>query len=160
MAYRMDAMRALVTLAILIATAGAACAESNGPVIAIPGRPGVPVIINGVDASYSVVEGDWGLDKGVHYQPTVYGGRPVEPMPPVGHYFPSAGHMPGYGRLEIEGADKPKPAPSFHQSWTSESKPQLPEIPANPPPVIMAPSIEQNFAGPERRDPRGLQRRP
>ncbi len=156
----MDAMRALVTLAILIATAGAARAESNGPVIAIPGRPGVPVIINGVDASYSVVEGDWGLDKGVHYQPTVYGGRPVEPMPPVGHYFPSAGHTPGYGRLEIEGADKPKPAPSFHQSWTSESRPQLPEIPANPPPVIMAPSIEQNFAGPERRDPRGLPRRP
>jgi hypothetical protein len=153
-------MRALVTLAILIGTAGAACAESNGPVIAIPGRLGVPVIINGVDASYAVVEGDWGLDKGVHYQPTVYGGRPVEPMPPVGHYFPSAGHMPGYGRLEIEGADKPKPAPSFHQSWTSESRPQLPEIPANPPPVIMAPSIEQNFAGPERRDPRGLQRRP
>jgi hypothetical protein len=73
--------------------------------------------------------------------------------------------MPGYGRLEIEGADKPKPAPSFHQSWTSESKPQLPEIPANPPPVIMAPqfnqnSIEQNFSGPERRDPRGPQRRP
>src|ERR1700733_2165702 len=104
-------MRALVILAILIATAGAARAESNGPVIAIPGRPGVPVIINGVDASYSVVEGDWGLDKGVHYQPTVYGGRPVEPMPPVGHYYPSAGHMPGYGRLEIEGADKPKPPP-------------------------------------------------
>jgi hypothetical protein len=158
-------MRALVTLAFLIGTAGAACAESNGPVIAIPGRPGVPVIINGIDASYSVVEGDWGLDKGVHYQPTVYGGRPVEPLPPVGHYYPSAGHMPGYGRLEIEGADKPKPAPSFHQSWTSESKPQLPEIPANPPPVIMAPqfnqnSIEQNFSGPERRDPRGPQRRP
>jgi hypothetical protein len=166
MAYRdMDAMRALVTLAILIGTAGAACAESNGPVIAIPGRPGVPVIINGVDASYSVVEGDWGLDKGVHYQPTVYGGRPVEPLPPVGHYYPSAGHMPGYGRLEIEGPDKPKPAPSFHQSWTSESKPQLPEIPVNPPPVIMAPrfdqnSIEQNFSGPERRDPRGPQHRP
>ena len=153
-------MRAALALAVVVGTAGVAWAESNGPVIVIPGRPGVPVIINGVDASYSVVEGDWGLDKGVHYQPTVYGGRPVEPMPPVGHYFPSAGHMPGYGRLEIEGADKPKPAPSFHQSWTSESRPQLPEIPANPPPVIMAPSIEQNFAGPERRDPRGLQRRP
>ena len=158
-------MRALVTLAIMVGTVGAACAESNGPVIAIPGRPGVPVIINGVDASYSVVEGDWGLDKGVHYQPTVYGGRPIEPMPPVGHYYPSEGHLPGYGRLEIEGADKPKPAPSFHQTWTSESKPQLPEVPANPPPVIMAPqfnqnSIEQNFSGPERRDPRGPQRRP
>ena len=98
-------MRALVTLAILIVTAGAARAESNGPVIAIPGRAGVPVIINGVDASYAVVEGDWGLDKGIHRQPTVYGGHPIEPMPPVGHYYPSAGHMPGYGRLEIESAE-------------------------------------------------------
>ena len=68
----------------------------------IPGRPGVPIIINGVDASYAVVEGDWGLGKGVHVQPTVYGGRYVDPEPHVGHYYPSAGHMPGYGRLEIE----------------------------------------------------------
>jgi hypothetical protein len=158
-------MRTVVILAIMVGTAGAACAQSTGPVIAIPGRPGVPVIINGVDASYSVVEGDWGLGKGIHVQPTVYGGRPIEPMPPVGHYYPSEGHLPGYGRLEIEGADKPKPAPSFHQTWTSESKPQLPEVPVNPPPVIMAPqfnqnSIEQNFSGPERRDPRGPQHRP
>ena len=40
-------MRAALTLAVLIGTAGAAWAESNGPVIAIPGRPGVPVSING-----------------------------------------------------------------------------------------------------------------
>ena len=59
-------MRAVLALAVLAGTAGVAWAESNGPVIAIPGRPGVPVIINGVDASYAVVEGDWGLDKGVH----------------------------------------------------------------------------------------------
>jgi hypothetical protein len=149
-------MRVLVTLAVLMGTAGAACAESNGPVIAIPGRPGVPVIINGVDASYAVVEGDWGLDKGVHRQPTVYGGRPIEPMPPVGHYYPSAGHLPGYGRLEIESADKPKPAETFHQSWSAGSRqadPVVP-VPSNPPPVITAPqfnnNIEQNFSGPER----------
>ncbi|HET7887796.1 MAG TPA: hypothetical protein VFL62_16350 [Bradyrhizobium sp.] len=159
-------MRAFVTLAILIGTAGLACAESNGPVIAIPGRPGVPVIINGVDASYAVVEGDWGLDKGVHRQPTVYGGRPIEPMPPVGHYYPTAGNLPGYGRLEIEGADKPKPAPSFHQSWSAGSRqadplPSLNQVPSNPPPVIVAPnSIEQNFSGPERRFPTDPQRRP
>src|ERR1700730_9734097 len=102
-------MRVLVTLAVLAGTAGMALAESNGPVIAIPGRPGVPVIINGVDASYAVVEGDWGLDKGVHVQPTVYGGRPVEPLPPVGHYYPSSGHLPGYGRLGIPRAGKTKP---------------------------------------------------
>jgi hypothetical protein len=150
----MDAMRALVTLAILIGTTGAACAESNGPVIAIPGRPGVPVIINGVDASYAVVEGDWGLDKGVHYQPTVYGGHPIEPMPPVGHYYPSSGRLPGYGRLEIEGPDKPKPAPSFHESWSAGSRqadPLIPSIqnsvPQYPPPVIVAPQINERNRG-------------
>ena len=58
----------------------------------IPGRPGVPIIINGIDASYAVVEGDWGLGKGVQVQPTVYGGRYIDPVPNVGHYYPSAGH--------------------------------------------------------------------
>ncbi len=169
-------MRAVLALAVFVGTSGAAWAESNGPVIAIPGRPGVPVIINGVDASYAVVEGDWGLDKGVHVQPTVYGGHPVEPAPPVGHYYPSAGHLPGYGRLEIESADKPKPAPAFHQSWSAGSKqadPPAPlnQVPPNPPAVIMAPqfneheherNVRQNSANPqpEFRDQRGPQHRP
>src|SRR6202012_861520 len=141
-------MRALVILAIMVGTAGIACAESNGPVIAIPGRAGVPVIINGVDGSYSVVEGDWGLDKGVHVQPTVYGGHPVEPGPPVGHYYPSSGHLPGVGRLEIESADKPKPAPAFHETWSAGSRqadplPPVNQVPPNPPPVIMAPRFNE-----------------
>jgi len=164
-------MRAAVTLAILVGTAGAAWAGSNGPYFVIPGRPGVPVIINGVDASYSVVEGDWGLGKGIHVQPTVYGGHPVEPAPPIGHYYPSSGHLPGIGRLEIESADKPRPAESFHQSWSAESRQQQEPVPPYPPPVIMAPpynqnSIQQNFGNPspgpppEFRDPRNPQRRP
>ena len=146
-------MRALVTLAILIVTAGAVRAESNGPVIAIPGRAGVPVIINGVDASYAVVEGDWGLDKGIHRQPTVYGGHPIEPMPPVGHYYPSAGHMPGYGRLEVESAAPPKPAPNFYESWSAGSRQADPLIPSQnpvpeyPPPVIVAPQINERLPG-------------
>jgi hypothetical protein len=41
-------------------TAAAARAD-NYPVIVVPGRPGVPVIINGRDASWAVVNGDWGL---------------------------------------------------------------------------------------------------
>src|SRR3984957_7955753 len=113
-------MRALVTLAVLVGSAGMAWAESNGPVIAIPGRAGVPVIINGIDASYAVVEGDWGLDKGQHVQPTVYGGRHIDPEPHVGHYYPSAGHVPGYGRLEIEPPANrrlPQPAESYHETW-------------------------------------------
>jgi hypothetical protein len=94
-------MRIGVTLAFLMATTSAAVA-GGGFEIVIPGRAGVPVIINGVDASYSVVEGDWGLERGTHVQPTVYGGRYVDPLPNVGHYYPSSGRIPGYGRLEIE----------------------------------------------------------
>jgi hypothetical protein len=93
-------------------------------------------------------------------------------MPPVGHYFPSSGHLPGYGRLEIESADKPKPAESFHQSWGANSKQADPPAPLNqvppyPPPVIVAPpynqnSIQQNFGNPrpEPRDPRAPEHRP
>ena len=110
----------------------------------IPGRPGVPIIINGIDASYAVVEGDWGLGKGEHVQPTVYGGRYADPVPHVGHYYPSAGHRPGYGRLEIEPPANralPQPAESYHQSWSAQSTPQpvQPEVPFYPPPVIVAP---------------------
>ncbi|OIQ63446.1 hypothetical protein GALL_550120 [mine drainage metagenome] len=134
-------MRAAFVLAISIGTTCAALAGSNGPYIVIPGRPGVPIIINGVDASYAVVEGDWGLGKGIHVQPTVYGGRLVDPDPHVGHYYPSSGHEPGYGRLEIEPAGKPRPAESFHQSWSAHSTPQPadPGVPLYPPPVIVAP---------------------
>lgn len=159
-------MRAVLALAILVGTAGVAWAGSSSPVIVIPGRPGVPIIINGVDASYAVVEGDWGLGKGIHVQPTVYGGRYIDPEPSVGHYYPSAGHSPGYGRMEIEPAGKPRPAESFHQSWSANSRPQLPEVPADPPPIIVAPpynqNTQQNFVRPpsESRDPRPQQHHP
>jgi hypothetical protein len=136
-------MRAGFALAILIGTTWTALADSS-PVKVIPGRPGVPIIINGVDVSYAVLEGDWGLGKGVHVQPTVYGGRAVDPQPYVGHYYPSAGHSPGYGRLEIQPPTNrklPQPAESYHESWSSQSAPPKaqPEVPFYPPPVIIAP---------------------
>lgn len=136
-------MRICVALALSIAMNSAALA-GGGFEIVIPGRPGVPVIINGVDASYAVVEGDWGLGKGTHVQPTVYGGRTIDPVPHVGRYYPSAGRMPGYGRLEIEPPPDrrlPQPAESYHQSWSAQSAP-LPaqsNVPADPPAIIYAP---------------------
>ena len=147
-------MRNGLALAILLATTWTALADS-GPVIVIPGRPGVPIVINGIDASYAVVEGDWGLGKGLHVQPTVYGGRAIDPEPRVGHYYPSSGHLPGYGRLEIEppaNRKLPQPAESYHQSWSAQSTPQ-PEIPFNPPPVIVVPQtgdpdLLRDFNGP------------
>jgi hypothetical protein len=139
-------MRAGLALALLIGTTLPALA-GEGFDLVIPGRPGVPIIINGVDVSYAVVEGDFGLGKGVHMQPTVYGGRYVDFEPSVGHYYPSAGHMPGYGRLEIEPpADRklPKPGPSYDRSWSAQSAPPRlqPEVPLYPPPVIVAPQYD------------------
>jgi hypothetical protein len=136
-------MRIGVTLAVLMATTSTAFA-GGGFEIVIPGRVGVPVIINGVDASYAVVEGDWGLAKRTHVQPTIYGGRYIDPVPNVGHYYPSSGHLPGYGRLEIEPPANrrlPQPAESYHQSWSAQSAP-LPaqsNVPVDPPEIIYAP---------------------
>ena len=142
----MRAARALLFLVGTTLQALSPASANDGFSIVVPGRPGVPIIINGVDASWAVVEGDWGLAKNVHIQPTVYGGRPVEPGPPVGRYYPSAGHMPGYGRLEIQPPANRKPPPgaqSFHQSWSVQSAPLPPQsdVPANPPAVIVAPEI-------------------
>jgi len=144
-------MRLPLALALVLATTSAASAE--GFEVVIPGRPGVPIVINGIDVSYAVVEGDFGLSKGLQAPLTIYGGRVVEPVPEVGHYYPSLGLRPGYGRLEIEppaNRKLPQPAESYHQSWGAQSQAPPPVIPANPPPVIMAPEINMNrdFRGP------------
>lgn len=138
-------MRAGLALAILIGAAMPAHA-GDGFNIVVPGRPGVPIIINGIDASYAVVEGDWGLAKGIHVQPTIYGGAPIDPDPHVGHYYPTLGKKPGYGRLEIEPPPNrplPKPAPAFHESWGAQSAPPQPQpplqMPIYPSPIITAP---------------------
>jgi hypothetical protein len=139
----LETMRATLALAMMIGTTLPALA-GGGFDIVIPGRPGVPIIINGVDASYAVVEGAWGLSKSDQVQVTVYGGRYIDPEPRVGHYYPSSGRLPGYGRLEIEpplNRILPKPAASYHQTWSSQSTMQ-PEVPLNPPPVIIAPQID------------------
>jgi len=133
-------MRAVQILFVLIGSTLPAMA-GDGFDIVIPGRPGVPIIINGQDVSYAVLEGGWGLARSVHVQPTAFGGRYVDPQPRVGHYYPSAGAAPGYGRLEIEppaNRKLPKPAESFQQSWSAQSAPPAPqpEVPFYPPPVI------------------------
>ena len=159
-------MRIGVALALSIAMTPAAFA-GGGFEIVIPGRPGVPIIINGVDASYAVVEGDWGLARRIHVQPTIYGGRYIDPVPHVGRYFPSAGRMPGYGRLEIEppaNRKLPQPAESYHQSWSAQSAP-LPaqsNVPVDPPAIIYAPQGDRRdvrLFHAEHRSPRNTCRR-
>ncbi len=147
----MNATRLLAALAILTATATACLAEGFERVI--PGRPGVPIIINGRDVSYAVIEGDFGLGKGYQVPMTIYGGRAVEPDPPVGHYYPSLGHLPGYGRLEIEpprNRKLPQPAESYYRSWSAQSAPLSPQtdVPPNPPPIVIAPEINPDRDNP------------
>jgi hypothetical protein len=80
-------------------------------------------------------------------EPTVYGGRYVNPVPNVGHYYPSSGHMPGYGRVEVEPSanrKQPQEAESYYRSWSAHSRPTV-EIPQNPPPVIVAPQIDYDW---------------
>lgn len=138
-------MRAILALAILIGTAAAAAADT-GPLIVIPGRAGVPVMINGRDASYAVVEGEWGLAKHFKNADRVYGGWDRYIGPEVGHYYPSAGRTPGYGRLEIQPPANralPQPAESYHRSWSAQSAPPAPQqhydVPLYPPSIIEAP---------------------
>lgn len=144
-------MRAVCVLAMLVGMPLAASANDGFSVV-IPVRPGVPILINGIDASYAVVEGDWGLAKNIQVQPTIFGGRRIGAERRVGHYYPSAGKMPGYGRLEREPSADRKPPPraeGYGRSWSVQSgPPAVAEIPAFPPMVIEAPF---NHDGPRRR---------
>jgi hypothetical protein len=152
-------MRAAALAAFFFGLPATALA-AEGFDIVIPGRPGVPIIINGIDASYAVVEGDWGLAKNVQVQPTIYGGRYIPERQPsdVGHYYPSMGLRPGYGRLEVEppaNRKVPQPTESYYRSWGVQSAPLPPQtdVPLNPPPVILAPEINVGPRHRVRREP-------
>ena len=62
--------RLLSTFGFIAITALPAFAEGTVAVV-VPNRPDVPVIINGIDASWAVIEGDWGLARGIHDQPKI-----------------------------------------------------------------------------------------
>ena len=146
-------MRFLCPLLLSACFAAPALAQYE-PVIVVPGKPGVPVVLNGVDASWAVVEGDWGLAR-PHPAPSAIYGPLLIPMQPYrDSYYPATGGRPGYGRLESDpGLNRPpSPAPSYHRSWTSQSDPGpvTQYAPYASPPVIVAPTIDLN-RGPYRR---------
>jgi len=122
----------VVHAALLLAVSASPAFAQRGPVIVIPGRPDVPVMMNGVDVSWAVIEGDFGLSRPgivnptVIYRPWVVAVPDYRPAAGVPGYFPSTGKKPGYGRLEIiPPADRPlpPPAPSYRKSWSSQSAP-------------------------------------
>lgn len=127
MSHRVTVAVALVVLGSAIVAAGPASAGDEGPVIVIPSRPGIPIVINGRDASYAVVEGDWGLARPGFVPVTVMGGSPIMPNPVYERrksYHPKYGRAPERGRREEEpAADRalPDPAESFSRSWSTSS---------------------------------------
>jgi hypothetical protein len=109
--------------------ASPARAGDEAPAFVIPSRPGVPVVINGCDASYAVVEGDWGLARPGHVAVTVIGCSPLLPNAVYSRrnaYHPRYGRAPLRGRQEIEpAADRALPdlAEPYSRSWSTSSDP-------------------------------------
>ena len=115
----------------------------SAPAFVVPGRPDVPVMVNGYNAAWGVIEGDWGLYRPGAVPLTVIPAPDQAPLPPERHYFPSLGAAPHAGRYEIEppaNRQLPPPAPSFHRTWSSSSDNSQPVTEYPPvPPVIAAP---------------------
>lgn len=143
-------MRLLCAGLLLAATVSTALAQ-RAPEIVVPGRPGVPVYINGmdaslgIDASWGIVEGEFGLDRPNENAPTVIWRPYFNPLPnPVRGYYPSGGKPPGYGRLEIlppPNRRLPPPAPTYYRNWSSESAPS-PVTEYSPyPPMTVVPAV-------------------
>ena len=125
-----------------------AIASETGPVIVIPGKLGVPIIINGVDVSYAVIEGDWGLARPSYTAPTfIY--RNFYPTevgpPPAAGYFPKTGRAPRLGRLERDVPRPPERPRSYNRGWGIESAPTPATIPSEypTPPIIVNPDLRR-----------------
>ena len=154
-------MRVVALLSGSIIGSAPALADS-GTYFVIPGRPDVPVIVNGYgfDASYTVVEGDFGLGKPVQVNPIIITGpHIVRPPASGGYYFPSGGgRTPGYGRLEVQPSPDrrlPAPAQSYSRSWGTSSDP-LPASTDPPYPLTIEPYVGVGPWGPS--GPRGPRR--
>jgi len=117
------------------------------PAYVVPGRTDVPVMIDGRNAAWGVVEGDWGL-----YRPGAIAVT-VIPAPHAAQrgwmkaapYFPSFGVAPLAGRHEIvPPADRAKPqrAEPYDRSWFSASEPLPATDNESQVPMIVSPIIE------------------
>jgi hypothetical protein len=123
----------------------AARADSQ-PVIAIPGHLGVPVIINGIDATGAEVSGDWGLSRPGEGHLVIEGGTPTPLGRPPVRYFPTSSTVQEPRGSESKAPPSPprgsppaRPAAStdFHQSWSAGANPG--PMPEAAPSVIVAP---------------------
>lgn len=136
-----------------------AYATDASPVIVIPGHVGVPVILDGIDATGAVVYGDWGLSRPGHGHLIIEGGVPAARAPERARYFPSTAGPP----VE-EPPQEPMPKPrgssagDYRRSWSAGSG----DLPAGDgPPGMIAPADGRSWsarppgaAAPDRPAPR------
>ena len=123
------------------------------PVIAVPGHPEVPAFVDGIDASYGVVIGEWGLYRAGQiapkvirpwgappaYYPGSFGAGAFYPGSTPSGYYPTTGRRPRYGRQEVEapGERVQRPAESYRRSWSAGSPP----VPATEYPQFEPPQV-------------------
>jgi hypothetical protein len=104
------------------------------PVIVVPGRPDIPIMIDGRDVRGAIIEGEWGLARG-HTGITIipgpwlpgYRGGGADWRHGARGFYPGTGKPPAYGRLEVippPGRAR-HPAEGYTRSWEAES-PRLP----------------------------------
>jgi hypothetical protein len=126
-----------IGIGLSLLAVGAALADHQ-PVIVLRGNVQVPVIINGVDASGTLVYGDWGLYAPGRVTPQIVGPVSLPIDPHVGPYYPRTGRTPAYGRREVFVPSRPPPpAPTYYREWSAGSRPgpvttyppyQMPEV--------------------------------
>ena len=144
---RANALVAILTGWIICVPPALADSDS-GTVVVIPGRPDVPVIVNpfGFDAAYTIIEGDFGLNKPAQANAHIVVGPHVVAVPgPRRYYFPHSEHMPGYGRDEVQpppGRRVTQTPQSYNRSWGAHSDP----LPASTDPAY--PMTIQPYVGP------------
>jgi hypothetical protein len=131
--------------ALLICLMAAPARADHRPVIAVPGNPQVPVVVDGIDASFAVVTGEWGLYAPGRVAPEIYYAPIVIPAPARG-YYPATGGRPRYGREEVIGPRRVLPeAPSFYREWTVGPGPgPVTEYPPfDPPEITVEPRVRR-----------------
>jgi hypothetical protein len=140
----------LVYAAALFAVSASSAFAQMGTYFVIPGRPDVPIFENGVDVSWSVVEGEYGLNRPNIVNPTIIYRTPPVIAPYPGRaaigpsYFPHDGTRPGYGRLEVippPNRPLPRPAEGYVRGWRMESAPTPADLPPSNPPNMASPVI-------------------
>jgi hypothetical protein len=149
---------AIAAAAACLAGVGVARAD-HAPAFVVPGRADVPVIIDGRDASYAVVEGDWGLSRPGQMAVEIYGNH-AHPLFYRPHgYFPATGRRPFYGRREVipsPNAPLPPPAAHYRRFWGAASDP----IPASLDPPSSPSSVVGELREERRYRHRHYSRRP